>query len=132
MPPSLIPGDPGAVSWVGTCDQAIFPFVWKMRGKGCLIHSLHVLPVHSSESGLLSDWSKNKRSFGALPRLASYTDIYRGLSWVRASQTSAELSGKKRRPITAPVCFHLPEVSKVKSQIAGYFNPVFNVGGRKT
>ena len=114
MSPSLILGDPGAVSRVGTCDQAIFPFVWETRGKGHLIHSLHVLPAHSSESGLLSEWSINKRSFGALPRLPSHADVHRGLSQVHAPQTSAELSGEKRRPITAPVCFHLPEVSKVK------------------
>ena len=114
MPPSLILRDPGALSWVGTCDQAIFPFVWEMRGKGHLIHSLHVSPAHSSESGLLPEWSKNKRLFGALPQLASHADVHRGLSRVRAPQTSAELSGEKCRPITAPVCFHLPEVSKVK------------------
>ena len=33
--------------------------------------------------------------------LASYTDVLRGLSCVPAPRTSADLSGKKRRPITA-------------------------------
>ena len=113
MPPSLILGDPGAVSRVGTCDQAIFPFVWETRGKGRLIHSLHVSPAHSSESGLLSDWLKNKRSFGTLSRLAFHADVHRGLSRVHAPQMSAELS-KNVDQSQAPVCFHLLEVSKVK------------------
>ena len=41
-------------------------FVWKTRGRGRRIYLLYVLSARSPEPGLLSDWSENKRSFGAL------------------------------------------------------------------
>ena len=41
-------------------------FVWKTRGRERRIYLLYASSARSPESGLLSDWSENKRSFGAL------------------------------------------------------------------
>ena len=42
-------------------------FVWKTRGRGRRIYLLYVSSARSPESGLLSDWSENKRSFAGSP-----------------------------------------------------------------
>ena len=55
------------VSCTLTCDQvSFFPFCFGDEGK---VHLLYASSARSPESGLLSDWSKKKRSLGALHRL---------------------------------------------------------------
>ena len=41
-------------------------FICKTRGRGSRINLLYASSARNPESGLLSDWSENKRSFGAL------------------------------------------------------------------
>ena len=55
-----------------TCNQAIpLPFYLEDEGKRTPEILLYASSAHSPESGLLSDWLKNKRSFGALQWLVT-------------------------------------------------------------
>ena len=46
-------------------------------------------------------WSENTLLILVWIRVASHADVFRGSSRVPGPRTSADLSGKKRRPITA-------------------------------